>query len=480
MRMNAVFVRGGSHMSAAATGKPVRSDGARSAALSMEMPYSVELERAVLSGMCSDSDIALRGVAELCEEDFYGLRNRSVFSAVKSLVDRGRDVDPFSVRDVLRAERGDAGGAEQIVADILTSSAVSGHWDTYVASLRRYTFQRRLKLVAAQLIGMASDPPSDLADLVAAAEGVFFSAVDEGTGTDGPKDMSTLAEEAFVRYGMLGREDDAGVKTGFAELDAVTGNWRPGELFVLGARPSVGKSAFALSLALNVANAGNRVFFVSLEMTAEQIVDRAVSISAGVPNSLFKGDRVPTSGEYNSLVAGLSKLDGLDFYIADTSLCTVSQIRSHARRVMRGVEKGRGLVVLDYLQLVQGEPERRFESRQVLVAEVSRACKVLARDIGCPVLVLSQLNRDVDKRDDKRPLLSDLRESGAIEQDADVVMLLDRSKDREEAMRDDRPDWLRADLNVAKHRAGGLGHVTLDFDPETTGFNSVPSWAVNR
>ena len=242
---------------------------------------------------------------------------------------------------------------------------------------------------------------------------------------------------------------------------------REGQLVILGARPAVGKTSFALNLALNAAADGYTVGFFSLEMSGKEIAQRLICAHAMVSISDFRTGRIEPA-QWANITEATQELAKLDILIDDTPGTTVTEIRAKARRMLHNKEKS--LIILDYLQLVSPPAGRRAENRSVEVSEMSRALKILAKELGVPVIALSQLSRAVESRTGKRPQLSDLRESGSIEQDADIVLFLDRSADEQEASRDDRPDVGVTRVIVAKNRSGPVGDVDLAFVPASTKF----------
>lgn len=265
----------------------------------------------------------------------------------------------------------------------------------------------------------------------------------------------------------------AGVATGFSDLDKVLLGMRPGSLNIVGARPGVGKTSFALSLALNAAKAGASVLFFSLEMSGSEIATRLLCAEARVSNEDVRGGRI-SDDMWEPLARASEALSALDFTVDDTAGTNVVEIRTKARRALHG--KGNGLVIVDYLQLINPVGRNRNDSVATAIGEISRSLKVLAKDLAVPVIALSQLNREVEKRPDKRPMLADLRDSGSIEQDADTVMFIDRSLTEDEANdeRHDRPPLGTANIIVAKNRAGRSGvDVPLAFIASRTAFTNL-------
>ncbi|MBR1830226.1 MAG: DnaB-like helicase C-terminal domain-containing protein, partial [Atopobiaceae bacterium] len=276
-----------------------------------------------------------------------------------------------------------------------------------------------------------------------------------------------LAEQAINPSSM-------GVMTGFNGIDARLQGLRPGQMIVIGARPGVGKTSFALNLAINAAAQGASVAFFSLEMSKTEIAQRLLSAQARIPLSAIRGAHIQDN-QWPALLEATNDLSRLDIMIDDTPGTTVTEVRAKARRMLRGKEKG--VVILDYLQLVSPPSnQRRSDSRATEVSEMSRGIKIMAKDLGVPVISLSQLSRQVESRTGKRPQLSDLRESGSIEQDADIVILLDRSMTPEEAERQDRPDENVTDFIIAKNRSGPLDIVPLMFLPGSTKFVEVDTF----
>lgn len=248
---------------------------------------------------------------------------------------------------------------------------------------------------------------------------------------------------------------------------------RPGQMVVIGARPGVGKTSFALNLATQAAENGAAVAFFSLEMSAEEIAQRLLSTRSQVPLQNIRSGTIRPE-EWQKLVKATEDLSSLDLVIDDTPGTTVTEIRAKARRILR--DKENGLVIVDYLQLVTPPNGRGIDSRASAVSEMSRGIKIMAKDLGLPVIALSQLSRKNEDRTGshgKRPQLSDLRESGSIEQDADIVILLDRSMTDEEAARDDRPDKGVTQFIVAKNRSGPVGIIDMAFFPEKTAFMEI-------
>ena len=315
---------------------------------------------------------------------------------------------------------------------------------------------------------LTNNPPIDTAEYISAVQDTFLAATEQSVPSDYKSMESALrlvldSAEA-TRTG--GATDH--VKTGFSKLDELIGSFEPGQLIVLGARPAVGKSAFAINLATSIASVGTKVCLFSLEMTATEIGQRILaSASAGASSGLTIGairDGLIKEGDRALAENIVASVSALPIDIDDTPGTTVASIRAKARRMLRG--QGKGIIIVDYLQLVDDPKGSKFESRNVQIGKISRSLKILAKELNVPVIALSQLSRQVENRVGKVPQLSDLRDSGSIEQDADIVMFLDRSADDREANMDGRPAKGIANVIVAKNRMGATGTVEFVFKPE--------------
>ena len=284
--------------------------------------------------------------------------------------------------------------------------------------------------------------------------------------------MDTLITDAFEEITKLAEQKTsmAGVPTGFRDVDDLFHGFRGGDLVILAARPGVGKTSFALNLAVNAAKSGAAVAFFSLEMSAGQLVQRILCAEARVNLSKIRSGQI-AEGDWGAIADASNTLSKLEIYIDDSPGLSILEARAKARRELRHASgQGKGLIIVDYLQLMQPPQSRRDGNRAVEVGEISRGLKILGKEMDMPVIALSQLSRAVEMRGKKRPMLSDLRESGSIEQDADIVMFIDRSMDEMEAESEDRPDLGQAQLIVAKHRNGATRDIDLAFNPEYTRF----------
>ena len=439
----------------------------------VSMPQDVAAERSVLSAMILSENVLQECLISLEPDDFYLHANKQIFVSMAEMFDHSEPVDPISLADHLKSagELEKIGGPSYLV-ELGSNSLALASWQHHVEMLKRDATLRRLISASARIQAMAFDAPEDSRDVVDYAEKQIFDV----TGQDVRDNSATLSQimgELYEQLGEMAADDEEaiGVKTGFRDIDGALQGMRAGQMIVVGARPGVGKTSFALNLCINAAKNGASVVFFSLEMSKIEIAQRLLSATAGIPLSDIRGARIQDN-QWPTLLEATAQLSKLDVQIDDTAGTTVTEIRAKARRLLHDKEKG--IVILDYLQLVSPPPGRmRADSRATEVSEMSRGLKVMAKDLRIPVIALSQLNRTVEGRTGKRPQLSDLRESGAIEQDADVVILLDRSTSQEEAERSDRPDWGVTQFIIAKNRSGPLTTVDLTFLANSTRFVEV-------
>lgn len=329
---------------------------------------------------------------------------------------------------------------------------------------------RDLVYASTNINALAYDAPDDTNAVIEEAEKMLFNVTQKRVSSSF-QNITDLLTQAFDDIDELvnNKSHMAGVPTGFTDVDKLFWGLRGGDLLILAARPGVGKTSFALNLATNAAKSGAAVAMFSLEMGANQLVQRILCAEARVNLGQLRAGNLK-EGDWNAIMNAAATLSGLELYIDDTPGLSLLEMRAKARRQLR--DKKKGLIIVDYLQLMQPPSTRRDGNRAVEVAEISRGLKVLAKELDMPLLALSQLSRAVEMRGTKRPMLSDLRESGSIEQDADIVMFIDRSMDEVEAEQDGRPDLGTAELIVAKHRNGATRDITLSFNPEYTKFGN--------
>ena len=440
--------------------------------LSVETPANIEAEQSVLGACMLSAEVAEELVLRLNPENFFRPAHRAIFEAVTSLINRRMPVDPISLADTLTAMgQLDMVGGRSYLVELAGNTFALTSWERHGEIVKRMSILRELEKAAAQINALAHDAPDDVNEVVEEAEKALFNVTEKRVASTFQK-MSTIIEDVYEEISRLANQSDhmAGVPTGFKDVDDLFHGLRGGDLVILAARPGVGKTSFALNLATNAAKAGVAVAFFSLEMGADQLVQRILCSEARVSLSKLRSGNIQ-EGDWAALAEASGALSNLDMYIDDTPGLSILEARAKGRRELRGIgENQKGLIVVDYLQLMQPGPNTRNKSTNDQVGEISRGLKILAKEMNMPVLALSQLSRSIESRGDKRPMLSDLRDSGSIEQDADIVMFIDRSTSELEAESDSRPDWGTANLIVAKHRNGGLRDIPLAFTPEYTKF----------
>jgi replicative DNA helicase len=434
------------------------------------MPQDLTAEKSILSAMLLSQDVMDECVSALNEDDFYLYSHKTIFLAMNELYNRGQGMDPVTLADHLKSSGDlDKVGGMAYLLDLNTNSFSLASWRHHVEILHRDTTLRAIIAASSKITALAFDAPEDTKEVVDSAESLLLNVTNREVG-DTFSDISQVMGDLFTELGEACQnpEGHMGLNTGYKQIDASLQGLRPGQMIVVGARPGVGKTSFALNLATNAAANGAAVAFFSLEMSKTEIAQRLLSAQARIPLSAIRGASIKDD-QWNTIIEAIDGLSTLDIQIDDTPGTTVTEIRAKARRMLK--DKKNGLVMVDYLQLLSPPSGgRRSDSRATEVSEMSRGIKIMAKDLGVPVIALSQLNRNVTDRKGQRPQLSDLRESGSIEQDADVVILLDRSMTEEEADRPDRPDMNVTDFIIAKNRSGPLNIVPLVFLPGSTKF----------
>ncbi len=434
------------------------------------MPHDLKAEQSVLSAMLRSSEAFQECLLEVARDDFYQPANRTIYDAMRHLFDNNRPVDPVSLADVLRSEGElERVGGMSYLLDLAADPFALASWRHHAEILRRNATLRQMIAASAQISALAFDAPEDTKEVVDQAERMLLSVTDRSVRSS----YSTLEEIMERLYNELGEQaanqsDTMGVETGYPGLDSRLLGLRGGQMIVIGARPGVGKTSFCLNLAVNAAEAGATVAFFSLEMSEVEIAQRLLSARSMIPLTDIRSANI-RDNQWPQILEATEDLRQLDILVDDTPGTTVTEIRAKARRMLHG--KQNGVVIIDYLQLLSTPPGvGRNDNRATIVGDMSRGIKIMAKDLDVPVVALSQLNRVVEGRTGKRPQLSDLRESGAIEQDADIVILLDRSMTPEEAGRDDRPDEGITRFIIAKNRSGPLGEVDMHFEGTTIKF----------
>lgn len=419
-------------------------------------PNDIDAEQAILGSMLTDKDAVISAIEVLKEEDFYRADNRAIYGAILNLYSRAEPIDIITVKAELESlgKFEQVGGLEYL-AMLPDKVPTTANAMKYVNIVEEKSTLRSLIKTANEIIELGYDPTEDVTDVMENAEKKIFNIMQNKDKKsyspikDILVDSFTQLEELYNR-----KQHITGVPTGFTELDYKTAGFHGSDLILIAARPAMGKSAFALNIATNAAVRANvPVVIFSLEMSKEQMVNRILCSEAMVDSNKVRTGKLEED-DWTKLAGSIGPLSEAEIFIDDTPGISVTEIRAKCRKLK--LEKHIGMVVIDYLQLVQGS-NKRNGSREQEISEISRSLKILAKEIGVPVIALSQLSRAVEQRPDHRPMLSDLRESGAIEQDADIVMFLYR----DDYYNQDSEKKDIAEVIIAKHRGGSTGTVEL-------------------
>ncbi len=429
-------------------------------------PHNFEAEEALLGASLLSRDAVAEAVETVIAEDFYKPAHGSIFESILSLYGQGEAIDPVTVAEDLnrRGVLETIGGTATLIR-IQTNTPAITSARRYATIVHEHAMLRKLISVAHEIAELGYSMPDDVVAAVDLAESKVFE-VAEHRGQDSVQRLYELLMLSLDRLQYLADRGEhiTGVPTGFNDLDTCLSGLQPSNLIIVGARPSIGKTAFALGVTANASlQGGVPVLFFSLEMSHVEIAQRLLGSEALVDASRLRNGQLHEN-DWPKLGDAVGRIGECPIYIDDNPNITVMDIRAKARRLASRLNLG--LIVIDYLQLMSGR--RNAENRQVEVSEISRSLKILARELNIPVMALSQLSRTLESRSDKRPMLADLRESGSLEQDADVVMFLYR----DEVYNLDSTDKGTAEVIVAKHRNGPTDTVKLVFRPQFARFDN--------
>ncbi len=432
-----------------------------------ELPHNLEAERSVLGALFVDREAIIRVRATLQPEDFLRPAHREIYAAIVDLYDRRVAPDQVAVADELeRREQLEPIGGIAYLYDLPTLTPTAAHVESYADIVRRESTRRKLILVGSNIVRLGYDDGMEVADALDKSERLLFD-ISQSRVVRDFKPISHYLDAFFERIDFVQRHrgELVGVPTGFADLDKMTGGLQQSDLIILAARPGVGKTSFVLSMAYNAAiTHGRHVGIFSLEMSGEQLVQRVLAMETGVDSQRLRLGYVDDN-EWPAISRALGKLANAPIYIDDTPAISIAELRSKARHLQ--AEAGVDMLIVDYLQLMRGGG--KGDNRQQEVSEISRSLKEIARDLNIPVMACAQLSRAVESRTVKVPVLSDLRESGSIEQDADIVMFIYR----EELYDPDTEKKGIAEIHIAKHRNGPVGTVNLRFFEALTRFTDL-------
>ena len=438
-------------------------------------PHSTEAEQSVLGGLLLDN-LAWDKCADLLSEgDFYRHEHRHIYGAIGSLIGSSKPADVITVFEALQGlgKAEDCGGLAYLNA-LAQSVPSASNVRRYAEIVRERSVLRKLISASDEIATTAFNPQGQpVSQILDEAESRIFRIGEEGSrGGAGFQPMDKLVQALIDRVQELeanGSEDVTGIRTGFYDLDRMTAGLQKGDLIVLAARPSMGKTAFALNIAEHVAvQEGLPVAVFSMEMGASQLALRVVGSLGRIDQQHLRTGRL-RDDEWERLPEAASKLSDAQLFIDETPGLNPAELRARARRLARQYGGPLGLIVIDYLQLMSGSSASSDENRATVLGEISRGMKGLAKELQCPVIALSQLNRSVETRPDKRPMMSDLRESGAIEQDADVIMFIYR----DDYYNKDSKEPGVAEIILAKQRNGPVGTLKLTFLKPLTRFDNL-------
>ena len=433
-------------------------------------PQDITAEKSLLGAILISDKSFPDVLEEVRATDFYNKQHGLIFDAMTSLYEKSKAIDLLTVTSELKAKKHlkEIGG-EPYLVELTNFVPTASHAKDYAELVNKASTRRRLIKAGTEIVEAAYEDGAEVGDLVGKAEKNLFAVSDKTTKSDYSA-LGDLLVNAFDRIENLHKNKGAllGLKTGFRDLDKKTAGLQKGDLVIIGARPAMGKTTFAQNIAYNAATINNQgVLFFSMEMSKDEIVDRMVSDVSGVDNWKIRNGNL-SDDDFAKIGDALAEMGETPIYIDDTSSMTVLELRNKARRAKH--DHNISLIVVDYLQLISGS-DRYAGNRVQEVTEISRGLKTLARELEVPVIALAQLSRSVTGRDDPRPVLSDLRESGSIEQDADLVMFLHRVDyyHQEEGY---EPTNI-TELLIAKHRHGPIGKIELYFHPELLRFMSL-------
>ena len=433
-----------------------------------QLPHSVEAEQAVLGSMLIDPRCVPDVIEQLRPEDFYIRQNREIYETIYSMFNFSLTIDPVTVLENMRKNGVyDENVSRNYILQLMDTTPTAANVGEYVAIIKDKTLLRRIAETAGDMTAMVQQGTDSGQDVLEAAEQRIY-AIRQGRAARGLTPISAVLLDVYDRLNELAASDAAvpGLSTGLGDLDLAISGLNKSDLILLAARPGMGKTSMALNILLHAGKfSGKSVAFFSLEMSREQLVLRLISNESFVDNKKLVTGKLNES-DWEKVAAAADALNRTKILIDDDSTVSVADINAKCRRV-----EDLGLVVIDYLQLMQsaGGKARSGDNRQQIVSDISRSLKIMAKELNVPVLCLSQLSRANESRTNKRPMLSDLRESGAIEQDADIVMFLYR----EDYYEKESENHNLAECIIAKNRHGETRTVELQWLPEYTTFSSI-------
>lgn len=434
-------------------------------------PQDIVAEKSLLGAIMLDENVLPEVITVVRPNDFYEENHQVIFEAMQNLYDEHKPIDLLTLTNELKSLKKlkQIGGAAYLT-ELSNFVPAASHAKAYADIVNKASTQRRLIKAGTEIINKAYEDGAEINELVGKAEQELFEVSDNVVRSD-YQPINELLADTFERIETLQKNKGAlrGLKTGFRDIDKKTAGLQKGDLIIVGARPAMGKTTFAQNLTYNIASINKKgVLFFSMEMAANEIIERMISDVSGVNNWNIRTGNV-SEDEFAKIGDAMAELNELPIYIDDTSSMTIMELRNKARRAMH--DHDIGIVIVDYLQLISGS-DRYAGNRVQEVTEISRGLKILARELNIPVVALAQLSRNVTGRDNPRPVLSDLRESGSIEQDADLVLFLHRPDYYKQNDDNYEPTHI-TEMIIAKHRHGEVGKIELYFHPELLRFMSL-------
>lgn len=433
------------------------------------IPQNLEAEKSVLGAILIDESVISDIVTVIKPRDFYESKHQAIFDAMLKLFEKSSPIDLLTLTDQLKKNKDLAKiGGSAYLAELTNYVPTASHAEAYAKMVAQAATRRRLIKASSSITDLAYEEGTTVDELLGKAEKEIFSVSDSNSVGD-LVSLEDILTESFDRIEALHKNQGAlrGVSTGYRDLDNMTAGFQRSDLLILAARPAMGKTTFVTNLAYNVATIAKQpVLFFSLEMSKEQLVDRMLADASGVDSWKIRTGNL-NDEDFSKLSEAMGEMAEAPIMIDDTPGLSILEMRTKARRAAHNRELG--LIIVDYLQLMQASTRSNDGNRVQEVSEISRGLKLIARELNVPVVALSQLSRTVENRNPKIPQLADLRESGSIEQDADIVMFIYREAYYE-------PETERqniTDLIIAKHRNGPVGKVELYFHPERLRFMSL-------
>lgn len=435
-----------------------------------KMPQNLEAEMSVLGVAFINGEEVSKIVEEVNVDMFFDERNRHIFNAIKNLHENKEPIDITTMKNELdKTKKLNTVGLDYL-SEVIDSVVTSANLDFYIKIIKDYAVRRQLIETATEIVTSSYDEENVSSLLESAEKNILNVVRHRSVGDFVPIQEILRRAQAKLEELAKNKRPVTGLETGFIDFDKISTGLQGGEMIILAARPGMGKTALALNMAAYAATTTKKAIAIfNLEMSAEMLINRMISSIGQIDSYKLQTGQMQEK-DWKRYNEALSQLGGTNMFIEDNAGVTSSEIRAKCRRLANS-EQGLGLVIVDYLQLVS-TGNKRVESRQVEVSEISRSLKTMALELNVPVIALSQLSRSAEKRESNQPMLADLRESGSLEQDADMVLFINR-KDYYDKAKDFNQKIVPAELIIAKHRKGGLGTVDLLFELNMSSFKNV-------